>query len=47
MEFYDKDWNLIGEKQDMVSELRNITGIDTFVLQGGPLEQVIIARRMS
>ena len=47
MEFYDKDWNLIGEKQDMVSELRNITGIDTFVLQGGPLEQVSIARRMS
>ncbi|RBR13291.1 uncharacterized protein FIESC28_08257 [Fusarium coffeatum] len=39
MEFYDKDWNLIGEKQDMVSELRNTTGIDTFVLQGGPLEQ--------
>jgi len=47
MEFYDKDWNLIGEKQDMISELRNITGIDAFVLQGGPLEQVSIARRMS
>lgn len=31
----------------MISELRSLTGIDTFVLQGGPLEQVSIAGRMS
>ncbi|KAM5348880.1 hypothetical protein ACJ41O_008703 [Fusarium nematophilum] len=47
VEFYDREWNMIGEKQSMVSELRTITGIDTFVIQGGPLEQVSIARRMS
>ncbi|KAF5013655.1 hypothetical protein FDECE_347 [Fusarium decemcellulare] len=47
VEFYDGDWNFIGEKQNMVPELRTITGIDTFVIQGGPLEQVSIARRMS
>ncbi|KAM0545144.1 hypothetical protein ACHAPJ_011490 [Fusarium lateritium] len=47
VEFYDGEWNFIGEKQDLAPELRTITGIDTFVIQGGPLEQVSIAKRMS
>ncbi|KAF4983161.1 hypothetical protein FZEAL_1384 [Fusarium zealandicum] len=47
VEFYDTEWNFIGEKQNMVPELRTITGIDTLVIQGGPLEQVSIAKRMS
>ncbi|CAG9988231.1 unnamed protein product [Clonostachys byssicola] len=47
VEFYDTEWNYIGEKHEMASEIRDITGIDKFVIQGSPLEQVSVAKKMS
>ncbi|CAH0051979.1 unnamed protein product [Clonostachys solani] len=47
VEFYDTEWNYIGEKHEMASEIRDITGIDTFVIKGSPLEQVCVAKKMS
>nr|UWK20183.1 HET-domain containing protein [Trichoderma crystalligenum] len=47
LEFFDSHWKAIGEKKALATSLQDITGIDTFVIEGGPLEQVSVARRMS
>ena len=47
LEFYNKHWTKIGEKTSLAEPLQNITGVDEFVLKGGPLEQVSVGRRMS
>jgi hypothetical protein len=47
LEFYNKHWTKIGEKSSLAEPLHNITGVDEFVLKGGPLEQVSVGRRMS
>ncbi|KAL7622639.1 hypothetical protein AAE478_008152 [Parahypoxylon ruwenzoriense] len=45
--FYDKDWNFFGSKLQLASVLSWITGIDLSVLQGRPLEDILVGRRMS
>lgn len=45
--FYDSNWTRIGEKSSLVDELHRITGIDTSALEGGPLRQISVGRRMS
>lgn len=45
--FYNKDWIKIGEKSTSSELIRKITGIDTFILEGGPLPEVSVGRRMS
>ncbi|KAL7905359.1 heterokaryon incompatibility domain-containing protein [Trichoderma velutinum] len=47
LEFVDTNWKVIGEKKAFATPLQDITGIDAFVIEGGPLEQVSVARRMS
>ncbi|KAM7187478.1 hypothetical protein V8F33_011218 [Rhypophila sp. PSN 637] len=44
--FYDQDWHFIGSKSERLSEIAQITGIDPFVLGGGDVRQVSVARRM-
>ncbi|KAM7213651.1 hypothetical protein V8F06_010972 [Rhypophila decipiens] len=44
--FYDQDWHFIGSKSERLSEIAQITGIDPFVLGGGDVGQVSVARRM-
>ncbi|KAM7203878.1 hypothetical protein V8F33_001849 [Rhypophila sp. PSN 637] len=45
--FYDVNWVSMGEKSSLVDVLHRITGIDKSVLEGGPLRQVSVGRRMS
>jgi len=45
--FYDTKWAKIGEKSALVDVLHDITGIDTLALEGGPLRQISVGRRMS
>jgi hypothetical protein len=45
--FFTLDWQYLGSKVDLQSEVQLITGIDTEVLTTGKLETVSIARRMS
>ncbi|KAI1388094.1 HET-domain-containing protein [Hypoxylon trugodes] len=47
IQFYDKDWNCFGSKLQLASVLSWITGVDTRVLSGKPLESVLVGRRMS
>jgi hypothetical protein len=47
VEFYDHSWTKVAEKEKHAGELQAITGIDKFVLEGGPLHEVSIGRRMS
>nr|UWK20073.1 HET-domain containing protein [Trichoderma balearicum] len=47
LEFFDSHWKAIGENKALATSLQDITGIDTLVIEGGPLEQVSVARRMS
>ncbi|TGJ88506.1 hypothetical protein E0Z10_g250 [Xylaria hypoxylon] len=47
VEFYDRDWNRFGSKTQLAHILSWITGIDSGVLKGGPLDQVLVGRRMS
>lgn len=45
--FYNKAWASIGKKSTSSELITQITGIDTFILEGGPLPEVSIGRRMS
>lgn len=45
--FYNKDWVRIGEKSTSSELIKKITGIDTFILKGGPLQEMSVGRRMS
>lgn len=48
VEFYDRNWNRIGDKATMRDALAKATGIDAFILDGtADLEQVSVGRRMS
>ncbi|KAI1751552.1 hypothetical protein F4782DRAFT_504399 [Xylaria castorea] len=46
VDFYSRDWELIGSRLDLVDRISDITGIDPFVLAGGDVNQVKVARRM-
>ncbi|KAI1204191.1 HET-domain-containing protein [Annulohypoxylon truncatum] len=45
--FYDKEWNYFGSKLELAPVLSWITGVDTGVLRGRPLDEVLVGRRMS
>ncbi|OTA96198.1 hypothetical protein M434DRAFT_393057 [Hypoxylon sp. CO27-5] len=45
--FYDKSWNCFGSKLQLASVLSWITGVDTSVLKGGSLDEILVGRRMS
>ncbi|KAI1088982.1 HET-domain-containing protein [Rostrohypoxylon terebratum] len=45
--FYDKEWNYFGSKLDLASILSWITGVDTDILKGKPLDNILVGRRMS
>ncbi|KAI2466268.1 HET-domain-containing protein [Annulohypoxylon bovei var. microspora] len=45
--FYDKEWNYFGSKLELASVLSWITGVDTSVLKGRPLDEILVGRRMS
>ncbi|KAF2971524.1 hypothetical protein GQX73_g2053 [Xylaria multiplex] len=47
VEFYDRDWRCFGSKMQLAHILSWITGIDSDVLKGGSLDQVLVGRRMS
>ncbi|GAP87911.1 putative het domain-containing protein [Rosellinia necatrix] len=47
VEFYDSEWHKVAEKEKDAAELRVITGIDEFILKGGPLHEVSVGKRMS
>jgi len=46
VQFYNRDWKLIGSRLDLVDQISEITDIDPFVLAGGDLGQAKVARRM-
>ncbi|TRX89915.1 hypothetical protein FHL15_009187 [Xylaria flabelliformis] len=46
VDFYSCDWRLIGSRSDLVDTILEVTGIDPFVLAGGDVKQVKVARRM-
>ncbi|KAI0865905.1 hypothetical protein F4860DRAFT_460710 [Xylaria cubensis] len=46
VDFYSCDWELIGSRSDLVDKILDVTGIDPFVLAGGDVKQVKVARRM-
>jgi hypothetical protein len=45
--FYSHDWRFLGTKIDHILEISNITGVDTYALNGGNLARMTVARRMS
>lgn len=47
LNFYSKDWKLVGSKQDLIPMITSITGIDEASLLGSDLKDVSIAKRMS
>ncbi|KAI1347749.1 HET-domain-containing protein [Xylaria sp. FL0043] len=47
VEFYDCNWKCFGSKAQLAPILAWITGVDTGVLKGGSLDQVLVGRRMS
>ena len=48
IEFFDREWNSIGTKLELIGELRSITGIDTNILNGrDEVQTASIAKRMS
>ncbi|KAI1187774.1 HET-domain-containing protein [Nemania serpens] len=47
MEFYDCDWNYFGSKTQLAPVLSWITGVDSAVLRGGLLGNVLVGQRMS
>ncbi|KAI1359592.1 HET-domain-containing protein [Xylaria arbuscula] len=47
VEFYDREWACFGSKAQLAPILSWITGVDTGVLKGGPLDQILVGRRMS
>ena len=48
LRFYDRNWNVLGTKQDLGSVLTKVTGVDENILRGkDSLESRSIAQRMS
>ncbi|PMD24481.1 HET-domain-containing protein [Hyaloscypha hepaticicola] len=47
LQFFDRNWNSIGMKEDHMNTISRITNIDLFALNGGDLRRLSIARRMS
>lgn len=47
LRFYFQDWTLMGDKIEFEGEISTVTGIPTFVLQNGDLDEISIANRMS
>ncbi|KAI1812802.1 heterokaryon incompatibility protein-domain-containing protein [Poronia punctata] len=47
VEFYDQNWFCFGSKLQLAPILSWITSIDEAVLNGSPLDQVLVGRRMS
>ncbi|EPE25177.1 hypothetical protein GLAREA_11758 [Glarea lozoyensis ATCC 20868] len=47
VDFYDQNWELIGEKGQLSCVLSRITGIDNETLAGGNVKEVSVAKRMS
>ncbi|WYZ44647.1 hypothetical protein EsH8_VII_001083 [Colletotrichum jinshuiense] len=48
VEFYDKKWNLIGEKNDLITIIQDITRVDISILKdNSDLQSLPVARRMS
>ncbi|OTA98132.1 hypothetical protein M426DRAFT_123183 [Hypoxylon sp. CI-4A] len=47
IDFYDKDWNCFGSKDQLASVLAWITSVDTGVLKGKSLDGILVGRRMS
>lgn len=48
LRFYDNDWNFLGTKGDLKSQIQSITNIDEDVLEDcSALSEVLICRRMS
>ncbi|KAI1826806.1 HET-domain-containing protein [Xylaria intraflava] len=47
VEFYDRRWDCFGSKMQLAAILAWITGVDPGVLEGVPLDQVLVGRRMS
>ncbi|KAI1758629.1 HET-domain-containing protein [Hypoxylon sp. FL1150] len=45
--FYDRDWKGFGSKAQLASVLAWVTGIDSGVLRGKPLDEILVGRRMS
>ncbi|KAK4215427.1 hypothetical protein QBC37DRAFT_312464 [Rhypophila decipiens] len=44
--FYDQSWQFIGSRSERLSDIAQITGVDPFVLGGGDLARVSVARRL-
>jgi hypothetical protein len=47
LKFYDRNWVLLGSKQDLRLQIASITGIDEDTLKGEDISLVSIAKRMS
>ena len=45
--FFDRNWDKIGNKEDILGDIIEITGIDVSVLTGNSVKSASIARRMS
>ncbi|KAI6082551.1 HET-domain-containing protein [Hypoxylon rubiginosum] len=46
VQFFDRDWKCFGSKAQLASVLAWITGIDSSVLRGKPLDEILVGRRM-
>jgi hypothetical protein len=46
VKFYSQNWELVGLRSELVPHLYSITGVDPFVLAGGDVKEVKIARKM-
>ncbi|KAK1639873.1 hypothetical protein BDP81DRAFT_459203 [Colletotrichum phormii] len=44
--FFTREWQLLNSRSELRSQLYDITGIDPFVLEGGDLAKVSVARKM-
>lgn len=47
VEFYDSEWNDIGTKSSLASEIALRTGIPSRILRGAPLSSCVVAEKMS
>lgn len=45
--FYDRNWVFVGTKAGLLQEISKVTGIELYALQGGDLQRLTVARRMS
>lgn len=45
--FYSSDWTYLGNKEELIDSIAQVTGIDHYALKGRNLQWLSIARRMS